>query len=530
MKKTLIILTLLLSFSAVNAQVEADKRKTTEKFNRLLYLVEQLYVDSVNSPQLVDDAIRAMLEKLDPHSMYIPKKEVESMEAPLKGNFEGVGIRFQILKDTLMVVQTIAGGPSEKVGVMPGDQIINIDDELVAGVGLKNSGVRTRLLGDKGTKVTMSVKRRNEKNLIDFEVTRDKIPIHTVDAAYMIDDEIGYIKINAFGNTTVPEFKAGIAKLKEQGMTSLILDLQNNGGGYLHAAFQLADEFLNENKMIVYTEGRNFPKKDYKAGRKGNFEKGNLIVLINEGSASASEIVTGAIQDWDRGVVVGRRSFGKGLVQQPIPLPDGSKVRLTTQRYYTPSGRCIQKSYADGSKAYRKETYERVLNGEVYNADSIKVPDSLIFKTLITGREVYAGGGIIPDFFVPIDTTGTSTYFSQLIRKGIMNRFALEYVNDNRKKLSKDYPTFDEYKKSYDIEKPLEKLIKYAEKEGLEYNEEGYNEAKEAITIRLKAQIAQNNWDFSNFYQIINELNPIYNKAVEILHDGTFSKIKLAEN
>lgn len=530
MRKGLIIFVALLSFNALNAQVEADKRKTTEKFDRLLYLIEQLYVDSVNSPQLVDDAIRAMLEKLDPHSMYIPKKEVEDLEAPLKGNFEGVGIRFQILKDTLMVVQTIAGGPSEKVGVLAGDQIVKIDGELIAGVGLKNSGVRDRLLGKKGTKVIMSIKRRNEKNLIDFEVTRDKIPIHSVDAAYMIDDEIGYIKINAFSNNTVPEFKEGLAKLKEQGMKSLVLDLQNNGGGYLHAAFQLADEFLSDDKMIVYTEGRSFKKKDYKASKKGDFETGKLVILINEGSASASEIVSGALQDWDRAVVLGRRSFGKGLVQQPVPLPDGSKVRLTTQRYYTPSGRCIQKSYAEGSKAYRKETYERILNGEVYNADSIKVPDSLVFKTLITGREVYAGGGIIPDIFVPVDTTGTSDYFSQLIRKGIMNRFALEYVNDNRKKINKDYPTFEEFKKSYDLEKPLEKLFKYAEKEELEYDEEGFKKAEEAIRVRLKAQIAQNIWDFSRLYEIINELNPIYNKAVEILHDGTFSEIKLAEN
>lgn len=529
--KKIILICLLMSISTAHfSQVEVDKTKTTEKFNRLLYLVEKMYVDSVNSPKLVDDAIRAMLEKLDPHSMYIPKKEVDDLEAPLKGNFEGVGIRFQILKDTLMVVQTISGGPSEKVGVMAGDQVINIDTENVAGVGLKNSGVRKRLLGKKGTKVTMDVKRRGEKELITFEITRDKIPIYSVDAAYMIDESIGYIKINAFANTTVAEYKKALEELQSQGMESLILDLQNNGGGYLHAAFELADQFLSKDKLIVYTEGRSFPRRDYKAGRKGSFEKGKLVVLINEGSASASEIVTGAIQDWDRGVVVGRRSFGKGLVQRPVPLPDGSKVRLTTQRYYTPSGRCIQKSYAEGSKAYRKEKYDRYLSGEAYNKDSIQIPDSLIYKTLVTKRDVYAGGGIIPDVFVPVDTTGTSKYFSQLVRKGIMNRFALEYVNDNRKKLERLYPDFLSFKNQFDIDKATEKLIKYAEKEDLEFDEEGFNEAENTIKTRLKAQIAQNIWETRYFYEIINELNTTVNKAVEILKYGEYDKVDLANS
>lgn len=530
MKKIILFTALLIIANLSIGQVHDDKTQTSEKFNRLLYLVEKMYVDSLYSPNLVDDAIRAMLEKLDPHSMYIPKKEVEDLEAPLKGNFEGVGIRFQILKDTLLVVQTISGGPSEKVGVLPGDQIINIDGENVAGVSLKNSGVRNRLLGKKGTKVIMDVKRRGEKDLISFEVTRDKIPIYSVDAAYMIEDNIGYIKVNAFANTTVSEYKEALKKLKSQGMESLILDLQNNGGGYLHAAFELADQFLDDDKLIVYTKGRSFPRRDYKASRKGNFEKGKLVVLINEGSASASEIVTGAIQDWDRGVVVGRRSFGKGLVQKPMPLPDGSKVRLTTQRYYTPSGRCIQKSYSDGSDAYRKEKYDRYLSGEAYNKDSIKIPDSLIFKTLITKRDVYAGGGIIPDVFVPIDTTGTSKYFSSLVRKGIMNRFALEYVNDNRKKLNKTYPDFKTFKNQFDIDKATDKLIKYAKKEELEFDKDGYNEAEKTIKVRLKAQIAQNLWKTNEFYEIINELNTTIQKSVEILKNGDYEKVELATN
>lgn len=529
--KFIIAITLLLSISFNGiSQVETDKTKTTEKFNRLLYLVEKMYVDSVNSPQLVDDAIRALLEKLDPHSMYIPKKEVTNLEAPLKGNFEGVGIRFQILKDTLMVVQTIAGGPSEKVGVMAGDQVLKIDEEVVAGVGLKNSGVRSRLLGKKGTKVTMTVKRQGEIEDISFEITRDKIPIYSVDATYMLDETVGYIKINAFANSTVKEFNQGIAKLKAQGMKSLVLDLQNNGGGYLHAAFQLADQFLSKDKLIVYTEGRAYPRKDYKAGRKGTFEEGKLIVLINEGSASASEIVTGAIQDWDRGVVIGRRSFGKGLVQRPVPLPDGSKVRLTTQRYYTPSGRCIQEEYGKGNKAYRKGKRDRYTKGELFSQDSIKLNDSLIYKTLITGRNVYAGGGIIPDIFVAADTTGTSKYFTSLIRKGIMNRFALTYVNKNRDKLSDKFPTFKDFNTDVNIDKLTKELIKYAKDEKLEYDKKGFKKAETAIKTRLKFSIASNLFGSSDAYEVINELNPIVKKAKSILKDGTYSEINLAEN
>ena len=520
MKRIITTVFLVLTLTATSfSQIEEDKNKTTLKIAKLINIIEQLYVDSVNSPQLVDEAIKAMLEKLDPHSAYIPAKSVKAVEAPLKGNFEGVGVRFQILNDTLMVVQAISGGPSAKVGVSAGDQIIKIDDELVAGTGLKNSGVRKRLLGKKGTKVIMSVLRKGETELIDFEITRDKIPIHSVDASYMIDDKIGYIKVNTFARTTLAEFQSALEKLDEQGMESLILDLQNNGGGYLDQAFKLADQFLSKKKMIVYTEGRAYKKKDYYSTGSGDFEKGKLVILVNEGTASASEIVSGAIQDWDRGAIVGRRTFGKGLVQRPIGLPDGSKVRITTQRYFTPSGRCIQKSYENGSKEYRKEKYDRYLNGESFNKDSIKIPDSLIFKTLITKREVYAGGGIIPDVFVPVDTTGTSPYFLALVRKGIMNRFALEYVNDNRDKLKEEFPDFAKFKTSFDIEEVSRELISYAEGKDLKYNEDEYMKAYDAITIRLKALIAQNLWDFSEFYEIFNELNPVYKEGISLLKE-----------
>jgi len=532
MKKGIII-TMLASVLLTNisfSQVESDKRKTTQKITRLIELIEEMYVDSVYSPKLVDDAISAMLEKLDPHSAYIPAKRVDAVEAPLKGNFEGVGVRFQILKDTLFVVQAISGGPSEKVGIQAGDQIIKIDDELIAGIGLKNSGVRKRLLGKKGTKVTVAILRSGEKELIEFEIIRDKIPIYSVDASYMVDSTIGYIKVNAFARTTMKEFITAMVKLKDKGMKSLILDLQNNTGGYLDVSFYLADQFLTDKKLIVFTKGTKFPRKDMNATRRGIFEKGRLVVLINKGSASASEIVSGAVQDWDRAAIVGRRSFGKGLVQRPINLPDGSKVRLTTQRYYTPSGRCIQKSYAKGSKEYRKEKYERFLNGEEFHKDSIKMPDSLVFKTLITKRDVYAGGGIIPDVFVPVDTSGTSKYFLALLRKGIFNKFALNYVKNNRDFLEKSYPKFELYKQNFDLKKATKELTDYASKEGVEMDKEGLEKANEAITVRLKALIAQNMWGFSEFYEVFNELNPIYLKGVEILQDNSYDKIKLEGN
>lgn len=532
MRKTTVLgiaLMVIMPFVGMS-QVETDKNKTVYKVAKLIDIIEQLYVDSVNSPELVDAAIKAMLEKLDPHSSYIPAANVEAVEAPLKGNFEGVGVRFQILNDTLLVVEAIAGGPSAKVGVSAGDQVIKIDDEVVAGVGLKNSGVRTRLLGKKGTKVTMTVKRSGEKDWIEFEVIRDKIPIHSVDAAYMIDDKIGYIKLNAFAKTTQAEIQKAMRALKAEGMESLILDLQNNGGGYLDQAFKLADEFLPKKKMIVYTEGRSYPKKEYLSTTRGEYEKGRLVVLVNENSASASEIVAGAIQDWDRGAIVGRRTFGKGLVQRPIPLTDGSKVRITTQRYYTPAGRCIQKSYESGTKAYRKEKYERYLHGESFSKDSIKIPDSLIFRTLEKGREVYAGGGIIPDVFVSIDTTGTSPYFLTLVRKGIMNRFALDYVNKHRGEMEEKYKDFEKFKSSFDLDNATKEMIEYAKTKDLEYNDEEFEQAKEAISIRLKALIAQNFWGFSEFYEVFNELNPTFLRGVEIMKsDREFKDLQLSK-
>ncbi len=531
--KTILVLILItistsVSFAQIVTKLDIEKQMAVRKFEKLLDYIHNMYVDSVQTEELLEDAFVGMLEELDPHSVYIPKKEVEEMNAPLKGSFTGVGIRFQILKDTLMVVQAIPGGPSEKAGIRAGDKFIYIDGENIAGTGLKNSGVRKRLLGDKDTEVIIQVYRRGVQDLFDVTITRDKIPIFSLDASYMATPEIGYVKLNNFSRTTIEEFKKAVFQLQQKGMKDLILDLQGNGGGYLSTAIDLADEFLAGRKLVVYTEGRMYDKTNYTTRKTGLMEQGRVIVLIDESSASASEIVTGAIQDWDRGIVVGRRSFGKGLVQKPVNLPDGSMVRLTTSRYYTPTGRSIQKSYEGGSELYRKEKYERFQNGEAYNADSIKFPDSLKFETLATARSVYGGGGIMPDFYVPLDTTETSSYFSSLIRKGILNGFVLNYIDKNRKKIKEAHPSFESFKKDFDVEKLTKKLIDYADKEKLEFNEEQFKKSERIINIRLKAMLAQNIWDYKKFYEIINQLNNSYIKAIKILEDGSYEKVNLA--
>ena len=518
------------SYTQVATELDLEKQMAVKKFEKLLDYIHNMYVDSVNTESLTEDAFVGMLEELDPHSIYIPKKEVQEMNAPLKGSFTGVGIRFQILKDTLMVVQAIPGGPSEKAGIRAGDKFIYIDGENVAGVGLKNSGVRNRLLGDKDTQVKIEVYRRGQKDLFEVTITRDKIPIFSLDASYMATPEIGYIKLNNFSRTTIEEFRTSVFDLQQKGMKDLILDLQGNGGGYLSTAIDLADEFLAGRKLVVYTEGRMYDKTSYTTRKTGLVEQGRLIVLIDESSASASEIVTGAVQDWDRGIVVGRRSFGKGLVQKPVNLPDGSMVRLTTSRYYTPTGRSIQKPYEDGSDTYRKEKYERFKNGEAYHADSIKFPDSLKYETLSTARLVYGGGGIMPDFYVPVDTSETSSYFTALIRKGILNNFILNYVDKNRKKLKEQYPTFSKFKKEFKVDRLAKELIAAAEKEDLLMNQKEYDRSERVIKVRIKAMVAQNIWDYKKFYEIINELNNSYNKAIQILEDGSYEKVNLASN
>ena len=487
--------------------------------NAISFMVA-LYPDSIETSTISEHGIRYMLEQLDPHSTYISLEDIHDMNAPLKGSFTGVGVRFQIVKDTIIIVQAIPGGPSEKVGIQAGDKLVYIDSENVGGVGIKNNGVRDRLLGDKGTKVNVRIKRSIDDELLDFTIERDKIPIYSVDASYMASPKVGYIKLNNFSASSVDEIKKAVYLLKAQGMKDLILDLQNNGGGYLMTAVELVDQFLSEPKVVVSTKGRTYPEKKFQTRYKGLLEDGRLVVLVNESSASASEIVSGAIQDWDRGLIVGRRTFGKGLVQKPINLPDGTQARITTSKYYTPSGRCIQKPYEGGSIAYRKEKYERYRSGESFHADSIKFNEDEIFSTIVNKRTVYGGGGIMPDVFVPLDTTGTSKYYSSLIRKGIMNQFALLWVNKQREKLESKYPTFNKFNKEFKTDIVVKDLIRYAENEGLEFNKESFKKAENTINIRLKANIAQDLYDYKRFYEIINELNETLQKSIELLEDG----------
>ena len=504
-------------------QAQESVQEQGEKFNTLLYYMNRMYVDSVDLDGLVETAIRGMLEELDPHSVYIPAEDLQQADEPLNGKFEGIGVRFNIMKDTIMVVSTIAGGPSEKLGIMSGDRIVEVDGETVAGIGIRNKGVMDRLKGPKGTHVDVGIRRGKAKELIHFDIERDKIPIYSVDASYMVDDRIGYIKVNRFSKETMGELHDALDKLKGDGMKDLVLDLQGNGGGMLNTAIAMGDEFLADDRLIVYTDGRSFPREDRLSDTEGRFEKGRLVVLVDESSASASEIVSGAVQDWDRGLIVGRRTFGKGLVQRPVRLPDGSAVRLTVQQYFTPSGRCIQKPYDEGVDAYRREKYERFEKGELMSLDSLDLPDSLRYETLQLGRTVYGGGGILPDVFVPIDTSLNSTYFTDLLRKGLFNRSVLEYVDANRARLEAQYADRDAFVSNTALEQELlDGLVALGESEEVAFVEEDWNTSLPAIELRLKAILARTLFDTTAFYEVFNPINPIYNRGIEVLRDGTY--------
>lgn len=488
------------------------------KFSRALGNISNYYVDSVDTEEMVENAIISILKDLDPHSTYIPADEVKEMNEPLEGNFEGIGIQFNVLDDTIYVISPISGGPSEKVGIRAGDRIVEIDGENVAGVKISTTGVRDRLLGEKGTKVEVGIKRRGVDEILYFTIIRDKIPIYSVDAAYLVDDEIAYIKINRFALTTVDEFTEKLLKLKEQGANSIILDLRGNGGGYLDKAIELADQFLDKDKLIVYTKGLKVPKMESKSTSQGIFKEGKVVILIDEGSASASEIVSGAVQDWDRGIIVGRRSFGKGLVQKPMYLPDGSMIRLTVARYYTPTGRLIQKPYENGAEDYAKELLTRYEHGEFVTKDSIDFPDSLKYFTLENNRVVYGGGGIMPDIFVPLDTTRVTDFYSKLIRQGVLNSFVLEYFDKNRDKLKSKYSDFDAYNQNFSVDdKMLQNLVEYGKENKIEAKEGEFEKSKDDLKILLKALIARDMWDMSEYFQIMNTRDKGFNKAVEII-------------
>jgi carboxyl-terminal processing protease len=490
------------------------------KFSRALGYISTYYVDSVDSKQLVENAIINILKELDPHSVYIPADEVQEMNDPLEGNFEGIGIQFNVLNDTIYVISPISGGPSEKVGIRAGDRIVEVDQENVAGVEITTKGVRDRLLGQKGTKVHVGVKRKGVNEILYFTIIRDKIPIYSVDAAYLIDNEIAYIKINRFSMTTLDEFIEKMDLLKKQGAKSVIMDLRGNGGGFLDKAIELADLFLEKDQLIVYTQGLQSSRTDNKATGNGKYKNDKILILIDEGSASASEIVAGAIQDWDRGIVVGRRSFGKGLVQRPMFLPDNSMIRLTVARYYTPTGRLIQKPYDNGKEEYEKELYNRYEHGEFLNKDSINLPDSLKYITLKNNRTVYGGGGIMPDIFVPLDTTSVTGFYSKMIRTGVLNSFILEYIDKNRNKLKSTYKEFSAYNERFEVsDKILTDLLSYGKDNDIETTDEEFEKSKDDFKMIVKALIARDLWDMSEYFQIVNVRDKGFNRAVEIMHN-----------
>lgn len=522
MKKILLTLTIsVFMFICANAQTQEEKDNAHKLLNAYS-AISNLYVDETDNTKIVEDAIKGMLEKLDPHSSYTNAEETRKMNEPLEANFDGIGIQFNMLTDTLYIIQVISGGPSEKVGLIAGDRIIMVDDSLIAGIKMNNTDVMKMIRGKKGTEVRVKVKRGSIPDLLEFKIIRDKIPVYSLDAAYMADKKTGYIRLNRFAASTVDEFEKAFIKLKKEGMQDLILDLQGNGGGYLNTAFILSDEFLNKDKLIVYTEGYRQPRSDAKATKRGVFEEGKLIILVDESSASASEIVSGAIQDWDRGVIVGRRTFGKGLVQRPIILPDSSMIRLTTAKYYTPSGRNIQKPYEIGNlEAYNHDLADRYNRGELMHADSIHFPDSLKYNTLISKRTVYGGGGIMPDVFIPVDSTRNTDYHFKLIRYGIINRMAMDYMDKNRKELNEKYPKIDKYKKKFIVTKEmLQELLDMAGEEKIEFNEEQFDKSKELISLQLKALIARDLFDMSEYFQIINDENDSYQEALKIINDN----------
>ena len=522
MKRLFFPLLILSVFAAsISAQRTNNNNTNARKLQLALYAISNLYVDTTNETKLVEDAIIGMLKELDPHSTYSDPEETKEMTEPLQGNFDGIGIQFNMLTDTLYVIQVIPGGPSEKVGLMAGDRIIMVDDTLIAGVKMKNTDVMKRLRGPKNTEVRVKVQRNGVPDLIEFKIIRGKIPVYSLDAAYMADKRTGYIKLNRFAASSADEFREALAKLKKQGMKHLILDLQGNGGGYLNIAIELADEFLSKDKLIVYTEGNKQPREEAKSTSQGGFEEGRLVVLVDETSASASEIVSGAIQDWDRGVVVGRRTFGKGLVQKPIPMPDKSMIRLTVARYYTPTGRSIQKPYVNGDKEqYNHDLIDRYNRGELMSKDSIHFPDSLKYNTLEMKRTVYGGGGIMPDIFIPVDTTRYTDYHRSIVATGLVNRIAMNYIDSHRAELNKKYPKLIPFKQNFQItEEMMQELIALAEKEKIAYNEELYNRSKPLIMLQIKALIARDLYDMTEYFQIINDENESFQEALRIIND-----------
>jgi len=533
MKKYLLTAVIIL-FTSFYANVQSQMQLNPQEISNMRKLqmaysaISNLYVDDTDNKKLVEDAIIGMLEKLDPHSSYTNAEETRKMNEPLEAQFDGIGIEFNMFEDTLLIVHVINGGPSEKVGLLAGDRIVQVDSTIVAGVKMINNDIVKLIRGKKGTEVGIKVKRESVNELLDFRIIRDKIPVTSIDATYMADKQTGYIRLSRFAATSNEEFEASFNKLKKEGMKNLILDLQGNGGGFLHIACMLADQFLNKDKIIVYTQGDKAKRVDAFATDKGFFETGKLVVLVDEASASASEIVSGAIQDWDRGVIIGRRTFGKGLVQRPVELPDSSMIRLTVARYYTPSGRNIQKHYEKGNKEnYYRDFEERYNNGEMMSADSIRFPDSLKYRTLVSGRTVYGGGGIMPDIFIPVDSTRNTDYHRKLIRNGVLNKFAINYIDKNRKQLNTEYPNVESFKKKFSVtDEIFKELFLWAEKDNIEYNDEQFNQSKDLLSFQMKAVIARDLYEINGYFYIINDRNESYKQALAIINnDKEYNRI-----
>ena len=487
----------------------------TSKIDAVLGYIDSKYVERVDNSSLSENAIEEILKELDPHSYYFSVDEMTSVREEMSGNFEGIGIEFFIVDDTIMVVTPLSGGPSEALGILSGDKIVTIDDSIVAGIGVTNGDVIKKLKGPKGTMVAVGIQRFGENALIEYEIKRDKIPIFSVDVGYMVTDQVGYLKISRFNVNTYKEFRQKMEILEEKGISKLILDLRQNPGGYLDQATKILDEFIDGRKELVYTKGRQHPKYTYNAKRPGVFETQELVVLIDEGSASASEIIAGSIQDWDRGKIIGRRSFGKGLVQEQYQLDDGSALRLTVAKYYTPSGRCIQRPYETGNgEAYHKDYSERLSNGEFFSADSMEINDSLVYYTKIENRRVYGGGGITPDIFVPYDTLGYDGFFAKVSRKGLIQQFSYDYYASNKNKWDA-YQNFDDYNTSFDIDNAMVLFKQFATSSGIKVPPTIDNETESNIENRLKAYMAKQHWNSEGFYPIIHDNDAVFQKALE---------------
>ncbi|MFV0553760.1 MAG: S41 family peptidase [Mangrovibacterium sp.] len=529
-KKTSIVLPLIIAVAIVlgmfigraltyrsGSAILNDLRKysSANKIDAVLQLISSSYVDTIDARKLQEDIIPVFLEKLDPHSAYIPAKDMREISQEMSGNFGGIGVQFSIQSDTVRVIDVISGGPSQKLGILPGDRITIVDDSLIAGVGVENETVMNLLRGEKGTKVKVGVERKNINDVIWFDITRGEIPLYSVDVNFMVDDTTGYIKVSRFAEKTHREFVDACENVISQGATQFIIDLRGNPGGYLTAVIRMVNEFLPKDAMIVYTEGRARARRESRADGSGRFLNQRVVVLIDEYSASASEIFSGALQDNDRAVIVGRRSFGKGLVQEQVPFTDGSALRLTVARYYIPSGRCIQKPYAEGETEYRMDIFNRMAHGELSQVDSIHFSDSLRYETL-NKRVVYGGGGVMPDLFVPIDTTGYSDYFSQVIQKGLTYRFAIDYVDANRKEMQQ-FTTAQEIERYLKKEQILNRFVEYARQEDVPRSTQGLKESGEIIERQVMAYIARNMIGEVGFYPIIQEMDNVMHEAEHLL-------------